>query len=277
MKHIKTDIFIAVIASAVMLTAGVQLGHCEWAGPASPAGIQDNDTWATVMTLLENQKAVIELSEASVIIEVNSTDGDAGFQVFLDGEGWRKARIFDPEGIQVLNVHVGGGIRSIGGGTELFMETEEPEYEDLDEFEELIEHLPEGEFMFLAATTEGDWATGTAEFTHDVPAGPEIIAPLPDPGEECAADVLADFAVIEWHPVTTQLTGAGDIEIVGYQIIVENEDTERSFMVEVPAGVTLVTVSPEFLEAGLEYSFEILAIEESGNQTITESCFETAE
>lgn len=277
MKQCELIIFIAVIASAVMLTAGVQPARCDWAGPLTTVEIQDDDTWATVMTLLENQKAVIELSEASVIIEVNSTDGDAGFQVFLDGEGWRRARVFGPNGTQILNVHVGGGIRNIGGGTELFMETEEPEYEDLDEFEELITHLPEGEFMFLTATTEGDWAIGMAEFTHDVPAGPEIIVPLPEPGEECAADVLTDFAVIEWHPVTTQLTGEGDIDIVGYQIIVENEETERSFMVEVSADVTMVTVPPEFLEPGQEFKFEILAIEESGNQTITESCFETAE
>ena len=34
---------------------------------------------------------------------------------------------------------------------------------------------------------------------------------------------------------------------------------------------------PEFIGADTEFDFEILAIEESGNQTITERCFEVAE
>ena len=38
---------------------------------------------------------------------------------------------------------------------------------------------------------------------------------------------------------------------------------------------TSVSVPPEFLEPDAEFKFEILAIEESGNQTITESTFFT--
>jgi hypothetical protein len=34
-------------------------------------------------------------------------------------------------------------------------------------------------------------------------------------------------------------------------------------------------VPEEFLEDGTEYKFEVLAIEASGNQTITEGAFET--
>jgi hypothetical protein len=34
-------------------------------------------------------------------------------------------------------------------------------------------------------------------------------------------------------------------------------------------------VPAEFLSPGTEYAFEVLAIEEGGNQTITESCFVT--
>ena len=39
---------------------------------------------------------------------------------------------------------------------------------------------------------------------------------------------------------------------------------------------TSVTVLPELLEPGEDYFFEVLAIEGSGNQTITEGCFSTA-
>ena len=37
-----------------------------------------------------------------------------------------------------------------------------------------------------------------------------------------------------------------------------------------------VTVPPEFLKAGRTYLYEVLAIEKSGNQTITEGDFETS-
>jgi hypothetical protein len=43
----------------------------------------------------------------------------------------------------------------------------------------------------------------------------------------------------------------------------------------VPASVTSVTVPSEFLEEDTEYTFEVLALEEGGNQTISESSFVT--
>ncbi len=36
---------------------------------------------------------------------------------------------------------------------------------------------------------------------------------------------------------------------------------------------TTLTVPAELLEPGTEYEFEVLAIAENGNQTITETCF----
>ena len=69
------------------------------------------------------------------------------------------------------------------------------------------------------------------------------------------------------------------IDIVGYRVIVEREDPEPilTFSVEVPASVTAVTVPPEFIEAEAEYKVEVLAIEASGNQTISEISFTTGE
>ncbi|MCA9811124.1 MAG: 2OG-Fe(II) oxygenase family protein, partial [Candidatus Dadabacteria bacterium] len=40
----------------------------------------------------------IPFGDAEIRIEVNSTDGDAGLQIFLDGEPWRRVRIEDPRG-----------------------------------------------------------------------------------------------------------------------------------------------------------------------------------
>jgi hypothetical protein len=161
------------------------------------------------------------------------------------------------------------------------MESSEPEYEDLDGMQELLDLLPEGEYFFLARTTDNNWATSTAELTHDIPAEPEILMPAPPEDEdECTTGVFVDSVVIEWAPVETDIWGESEIEIEGYQVIVEAEDEDgpdRHFSVTVPADTTMVTVPEEVLAAGMEFKFEILAIEESGNQTITESCFETEE
>ena len=53
------------------------------------------------------------------------------------------------------------------------------------------------------------------------------------------------------------------------------EGPDVEFSATVPAETTLVSLPPEVLAEDTEFKFEILAIEESGNQTITESCFET--
>jgi hypothetical protein len=49
----------------------------------------------------------------------------------------------------------------------------------------------------------------------------------------------------------------------------------RVFSVDLPATITKVTVPPEFIQANAEYIFEVLAIEASKNQTISEGSFTT--
>ncbi len=115
---------------------------------------------------------------------------------------------------------------------------------------------------------------GKTRFTHVVPAGPVIVPPT-------EGEVVSPFnTVTMWEPVT-QTTAFNPpqqpVAIVGYQVIVTRVAPLRVYSVEVPAGTTSLTVPPEFLDAGTEYELEILAIEESGNQTISPTFFETAE
>jgi hypothetical protein len=67
------------------------------------------------------------------------------------------------------------------------------------------------------------------------------------------------------------------VTIVGYQVIVERLKPQPllPFSVTVPATVTQVTVSPEFLQSSAEYRIEVLAIEAGGNQTISARDFKT--
>ncbi|MGH3476901.1 MAG: fibronectin type III domain-containing protein [Nocardioidaceae bacterium] len=77
--------------------------------------------------------------------------------------------------------------------------------------------------------------------------------------------------MISWQP-GAQPAG---VEIVSYQVIVERENPLRVFSVDLPATTTSVTIPAEFLEPGTQYKVEVLAIEASGNQTITEVEFTT--
>lgn len=203
----------------------------------------------------------IRLAEATMIVEVNATDGDAGLQVFLDGEPWRSMTISSPDGRPILAVNAEGRLRDFGL-TELFSESSEPPFDvfPLEEFKALF---PEGKYTVVGTTVEGERLVGKATLSHDIPDGPEIVSPLE------GAAVGGDNVVARWNPVTTP---AG-IDVVGYRAIVEREDPLRVFSADLPASATSVTIPSEFLESGTEYKLEVQAIEASGNQTLTEITF----
>ena len=217
----------------------------------------------------------IPFSAATIIIEVNSTDGDSGIQIFLDGEGWDLVDIMAPDGTTIVDV-MGEGSVGLQGITEFFFESAEPSFDDLP-LDEFLVQFPEGEYKFLGMTTEGDELVGTATLTHILPCGPEIITPEEDD------EVDPDDTVIIWEAVTKEFDADGEckdsteLEIVSYQVIVLREEPEPilEFSVTLPPTATMVTVPSEFLLPATEYKFEVLAIEASGNQTLTESTFTT--
>jgi hypothetical protein len=77
--------------------------------------------------------------------------------------------------------------------------------------------------------------------------------------------------VVRWEPVTEP---AG-IQIVGFQVVVSRESPDRVFEADMLATATELRIPAEFLESGVEYKVEVLAIEVSGNQTLTEITFST--
>jgi Fibronectin type III domain len=200
----------------------------------------------------------VRLAEATMIVEVNATDGDAGLQVFLDGEPWRSMRVFAPNGRKLVDVATKGRLKRYGL-TELFSESSEPAFDQfpLSRFKALF---PEGRYRFAGRTIEGKRLVGSAQLSHDIPAGPEITAPA------AGASVARDNLVATWQPVPE----SGGVDIRGYRAIVEREDPLRVFSADLPASATSVTVPREYLEAGTDYKLELQAIEASGNQTLTE-------
>ena len=77
----------------------------------------------------------------------------------------------------------------------------------------------------------------------------------------------------------TEDTDGNPIDIEFYEVVVEKEDDDpilQTFKVILRPGVTTVDVPGDFLEAETEYKLEVIAQEESGNRTITETgLFET--
>ena len=205
--------------------------------------------------------APLRLAKATMIVEVNATDGDAGLQVFLDGEPWRTMTITSPDGRRLLAVNAEERLHDFGL-TELFSESSEPPFDvfPLEEFKRLF---AEGRYSFAGTTVKGQALTGRATLTHDIPDGPEIVSPAD------GATVAREDLVARWRPVTTP---AG-VDIVGYRAIVTREDPLRVLSADLRAGVNRMEVPEEFLERGTEYKLEVQAIEESGNQTISELTF----
>ncbi len=161
-------------------------------------------------------------------------------------------------GVTAFTVNGEGGYRDLGM-TELFFEGAEP---SLFEFplDELLAKFPEGKYKFDGVTVDGARLLSRATLSHNVPAGPAV-----------SSQVNGNSVVISWDPVTgpAAVLPNGQIQIAGYQVIV------GSFQVTLPASATSVTV-PEAYVASLPrdgHPFEVLAIDVSGNQTITESFY----
>jgi hypothetical protein len=203
----------------------------------------------------------VRLAAATLIIEVNGTDGDAGLQFFLDGEPWNSMTISDPSGKVVVDVDAEGRLKD-WGLTELFSESNEPPFSEVP-FAEFKARFPEGRYTFVGETIEGEKLVGTARLSHDIPVEPEITSPAD------GATVDRDGVVARWTPAVQP---AG-IEIVGYRVIVTREDPLRVYQVELPAAATEVPIPAAFLQSGTEYELEIQAIDESGNWTFATSFF----
>ena len=232
-------------------------------------------TAVLILSMTDTAKA---FEDAEIRIEVNSTDGDAGLQIFLDGDPWKRARVKGPSGRTVFAVNTHGKLKKLGS-TELFMESNEPNFEE-QSLSEILEFLPEGEYKFEGRTIDNEKLEATATLTHDLPCGPELTFPEE---EEILNPDLAVF--IAWDLVTNKLNNETSecdeetgIEIIGYQVIVDNEDSDpfQRFDIKLPADATTVLVPPEFIEPDTEYKFEVLALEASGNQTISERIFFTS-
>ena len=251
-------------------------------------GMTANEGWA------DDDEVEIPFSESEIFFELNNSDGDLGIHALIDGDAWKKLEIEDPKERKMLNIRVNGRLKK-QGLTQLSFESAEPTFDELLP-EDFFRRFRKGIYEIEGETLEGDELESETELTHVMPApaeptvNGETFAVQCDPGEPgFDAPVVSGPVTITWPAVTMSHPdplggGAGvqppvPVEIRNYEVVVETdlevngEELTTKFSVILPPGETSMTIPAEFLALSDEFKYEILAREESFNQTAVESCF----
>ena len=229
---------------------------------------------------------------AKIYFETNASACDMGIQIAFDTEGIKSAEFRNPDGDVIHTVNAHNGLFGIGGQTEGFLESVEPVISELvskndckpDPEEPVISltrlrHLfPPGRYEFSGVAKDGTKFRDADQLTYCIPAGPVLGSPDGLDNQPANQPIA-----IHWQPVTQTIPGVPNgcrqpLSIVGYQVLVFDANAGESpqeFNVTVPGDQTSVTVPSQFLKRDTEYNIEVLAIEASSNQTITEGSFST--
>jgi len=230
----------------------------------------------------EGRREGTAIATAKLIIEYNSTDEDLGVHGAFDDHGWKRLCVLDPSGRPVLVVGPRNQMRDLAMAG-IFFESREPPTAEFS-FADLEAAFPEGEYAVRGESLDGTILVGSATLTHDVPAPPTISSPevAREPRGAERNPVSLEDLVIEWARVTGTVAG-GPVEIVGYEVIITkdvdddpNGFSRPTYDVHLPATADRLGIPAEFLEANTMYELEVLALEASGNQSISVGFFKTA-
>lgn len=223
----------------------------------------------------------IPFDKAELFFELNDTDGDLGIHGKIDGDEWKRLEIEDPYERQMLNVRVSGRLKR-QGLTELFFESAEPTFDELDPAD-FFYRFPEGVYEIEGITLDGEERESEVELSHVIPAAPaNVTVNRKDAAEDCDAEGLPTVkapVTLSWDAVTTShadLGKAGTFDVRYYEIVVEIDETDFKSTSIVPGDVTEWTLPAGFTELSEEgeYKFEILVRADNGNKSAIESCFE---
>jgi hypothetical protein len=226
----------------------------------------------------------LQFEEWFIFFELNDTDGDLGIHAKLDGDEWQRLQIESPDERDLLRMKIRGGLQQ-QGLTELFFESAEPTFDELDPAE-FFERFPEGTYEAEGLTLDGEEIEGEWDLSHVIPARPEPTVTGSVSGAfpydmDCDDDDFSEFAdgedvVISWNPVTQShptLGVAGAINVVNYEVVVEIDETPFRASVMLPPEATSYQVPGEILDLGSEIKYEVLVRIDNYNQTAVESCF----
>jgi hypothetical protein len=181
------------------------------------------------------------------------------------------------------------------GLTEIFFESAEPPFDELAP-RRFFGRFPAGIYEIEGKTLEGGELESEVELTHRMPAPAEPTVNGMPMAEQCDDEgpgydatlvgplgtpvTIAWPAVDSTHPDLGSPRGSPDITIHNYEVVVEaelegggGEEFTTVFSAVVPPDILSMTIPAEFLAQTDTFKYEVLAREESFNQTAVESCF----
>jgi len=242
--------------------------------------------------------------EARLFFELNDTDGDLGIHGKIDGDEWKYLEIEDPRDRKMVQIRIRGRLRR-QGLTELFFESAEPTFDELDP-EKFLRRFPQGEYDIEGYTLDGEERESEVYLSHVIPAAPDNVMAGGAPsaslesceGEDGAASppVIADATdgvTISWDPVTMSHAArwAGDdekialgedgiIDVRYYEVVVEIDESDFKATAIIPGDVTEWELPGDFFELAegedgfAQYKYEILVrtnvYDDDGNPVILE-------
>ena len=208
-------------------------------------------------------------------IEFNATDLDVGVRGFFDDAPWMELEIENPNDKTIAKVKAKKSMKR-QGFAEWFYESGEPPLTEVS-FRRFLRRFPIGNYEFEAELIDGGEVECIAEFTHVIPCPPEIVGNPFDNGgrtiewvqDTTAVDTEATDDAVEISGLDAEVVcfdnNGPEVVIDGFEVIVEGENGDLS--ITLPADTTSFEVPAEL---GDFDKYEVLAIEESGNQVITE-------
>lgn len=121
-----------------------------------------------------------DLGECKVLIELNSTDGDAGLHFLMDGDEFIRAAMFNPHWRKLFSYTTRRELRR-QTLTETFAESAEPlcwfdpeeDPEDVVTLGEFLERWKTGTYHFVGLSEGWELAFGESELTFALPAAPQ--------------------------------------------------------------------------------------------------------
>ena len=216
----------------------------------SPLAMADDD---------DDDDIEIPFEEARLFFELNDTDGDLGIHGKIDGDEWKKLEIEDSHGRRMAKIRAHGRLKR-QGLTELFFESAEPTFDELDP-DDFFARFPEGVYEIEGKTLDGEERESEVYVSHIIPAAPVAYADGVAAAslESCEEEdegappipIIADAAdsgvVISWDPVTMShaekwaggadkipLGRIGDVDVRYYEIVMEVDETDFKVAAIVP-------------------------------------------
>lgn len=223
----------------------------------------------------------IPMPTTYLYFEHNSTAGDTGIHGMFDSSSFAELCVYDPSGKQILAIKPQNQLADLTMAG-IFFESREPEHAEVS-IEEHLRNFPEGQYAIRGVNFEGVGYHGAATLTHNIPKPPKMIFPLEMADEvNINSQILAPTdVVVSWEMVTETIFDK-PVNIRAYEVIVRSllPNDPHGFShdnldIHLPASAASLSIPNEFWKPNTAYEFEVLAIEESGNQTLTSGFFMT--